>query len=109
MTGARCAYCSAPAKDPDHLTGRPSGIEPYFDPDLWVPSCRECNLVNEHVWSANGLLVVTTAFADVRRKRLLIGLSRLDDVHWQGPVHPGFWGALRRFVFDLRDEDGGER
>ena len=109
MNDERCAYCRAPAKEPDHLTGRPGGTEPYFDPDLSVPSCRGCNLVNEHAWSVCGLLVVTEPLNVVRTKRLLIGLDRLHDVEWPGPVPPAFWWALRRFVIDLSGMDEATR
>ena len=101
MNAERCAYCRTPAKEHDHLTGRPAGTEAYFDPELWVPSCRSCNLVNEHAWGASGLLVATQPLTVVRRERLVLGLARLLDVHWPGPVPPQFWGGLRRFVIDV--------
>lgn len=104
MTGGRCAYCGAPAEQPDHLTGRPRGGAEYLDAELWVPSCRACNLVNEHVWSASGLLVVRRPLVEVRRERFLVGVSRLGDVRWPGPLHSGFWPALHRFVIGLTVE-----
>jgi len=82
------------------LTGRPGGGCPYFDSDLSVPSCRNCNLVNEHAWSASGLLVVREPWFVVRAKRLAFGASRLDDVSWTGPVHDRFWKALNAFALD---------
>ncbi|MDA8311418.1 MAG: hypothetical protein M0Z46_12560 [Actinomycetota bacterium] len=98
MIAVRCAYCGALAEQPDHLTGRPKGGRPRFDEELWVPSCRSCNLVNEHAWSASGLLVVRRPPREVRVERFLFGVARLHDVGWPGPLHPGFWGALHGFV-----------
>ncbi len=98
MIAVRCAYCGALAEEPDHLTGRPKGGEARFDEELWVPSCRACNLVNEHGWSASGLLVVERPLLEVRVDRFLYGVSRLADIGWAGPVHRGFWGGLHGFV-----------
>ena len=109
MNGELCAYCGAAARDPDHLTGRPRAGEPYFDQDLWVPSCRACNLVNEHAWSACGLLAVTKPLSVVRTERLALGLARLHDTGWEGPVHRGFWGGLRRLVVDLACSEEADR
>ncbi len=77
------------------------GTGAYFDPAIWVPSCRTCNLVNEHAWGACGLLVATEPFSVVRPQRLAFGLGRLHDAGWTGPVHAGLWGGLRGFVLDV--------
>jgi hypothetical protein len=100
MTDEQCAYCDAPATEPDHLTGRPFAAAPYFDPDLWVPSCRSCNLVNERGWSVLALLD-TGDLLPTRYRRLAFGTGRLYDVEFRGPVHREFWGALRDLALDV--------
>ena len=99
--GDRCAFCGAPATERDHLTGCPAGARTYFDPDVWVPCDRVCNLVNEHAWSASGLLVAPGPLLVVRMKRFAFGTARLYDASWTGPVHPGFWGGVHRLATDV--------
>jgi hypothetical protein len=38
-----------------HVTGRPSGASPYFDPDLVFEVCLRCNIEQDHVWRRAGL------------------------------------------------------
>jgi len=76
----------ARATERDHLTGCPAGTRTYLDPDVWVPCDRTCNLVNEHAWSAAGLLVAPAPLLVVRMKRFAYGTARFTTP--RGPGGP---------------------
>ena len=100
-----CAYCGAPATDAAHLSGRPAGKEPYFDPDLWVPSCHACNVLGYQAWEANGLTVVTDPLI-TRAQRVALSSLRIADSGAVVPVPPLFWVGNARLLSDLVDAIG---
>jgi hypothetical protein len=52
----RCLICSARGRlTLHHVTGRPHGASPYFDPDLVFTLCLRCNVEQDHVWRRGGL------------------------------------------------------
>ena len=101
MSGS-CAYCGRPATERDHLTGRAGpGDAPYFDAELWVPSCRACNCLNAKCWRTLG---IDKEFSTTGRMlRLAFGSARLKDGPGWQPA-PSFWDGHRRLVVAVADE-----
>jgi hypothetical protein len=77
MTGrsGTCTYCGREGRvEADHITGR-DGDGVYFDPDLWLCSCRTCNPTMWQAWYAGGLSRVTAHPVATRLLRCAFALD----------------------------------
>jgi hypothetical protein len=101
-----CFFCSAPATELHHVTGRPWGGAPYFDPELTVPSCGICNKQIDHVWRVFGISRVESPLA-ARLLRLAFLFAQVADGRSSNTLPPSFWLALASCMTEVAAEFGG--
>ena len=90
-----CVYCGREvgAVERDHLSGRDERGR-YFDADLWVGSCRGCNVERYQVWMQSGLDVVAVHPMATRLARVAVACDKLADAGRDVVVAPAQLAAV---------------
>jgi hypothetical protein len=103
-----CFFCSAPATEPHHVTGRPWGHAPYFDRELTVPSCGTCNKQIDHSWRVFGISRVESP-TGARLLRLAFFFAQIADWRSTQTLPESFWSALAACMSEVAAEFGAKR